>query len=486
MANIIFNWDESEKSGTFPPDTLDRAKYASFLTGFLINEAENKGYVLNINAPWGTGKTYFLNRWLSTLSSHKYPVVYIDAWKQDFSNDPMLTIIASIESQLKRLLPNQPNAREKNIKRISSFLRSAAPLVGKSLTTKALNIDLFDLWEEEKDESNSSEAILSADTKKSISSLAESKIKELVSVHNATLDSIETFKTAMKIWIETIVDETEFQSPTFIFIDELDRCRPTYAVQMLEVIKHFFEMEGVVFVIATDTSQLQFAIKAIYGEGFGARTYLGRFFNSQYSLSTVNSKDFIKNHINKYPSLIVKAEYSLYPSIYTTSHLIELIERFRDIFNLTLREIEQLIEKLTFILSNNNKPINLLFLIYLMIAQFKDRAAYKNLTKKITSEKAAIVGADTGTHVNSDAKLNIGRDGSTLSNRGESVSLSKLILASYYTSCELDPRTIPTLQGKNSSMLELAINCIFNDRTKISFYVDLVEHAIALDTLDHV
>ncbi|WP_241496697.1 P-loop NTPase fold protein [Aeromonas caviae] len=80
-------------------------------------------------------------------------------------------------------------------------------------------------------------------------------------------------------------------------IDELDRCRPSYAVEMLETIKHIFDISGVVFVLATDTEQLQHAIKVIYGEGFDAESYLGRFFHRRFTLGSISRREFIQQTI---------------------------------------------------------------------------------------------------------------------------------------------------------------------------------------------
>ncbi|MFP3374765.1 P-loop NTPase fold protein, partial [Pseudomonas sp. SIMBA_068] len=74
----------------FPADKLDRARYATFLSRLLAQEGydesrpdedKKKNYVLNLNAEWGAGKTYFLKRWSQEVIVN-YPVVYIDAWQQ--------------------------------------------------------------------------------------------------------------------------------------------------------------------------------------------------------------------------------------------------------------------------------------------------------------------------------------------------------------------------------------------------------------------
>lgn len=90
QKNISLDWSKKlEFDGeSFPKDTLNRAKYAEFLTQFLVGQGydttresgdEKRNYVLNLNSEWGSGKTYFLKRWSNDLKAH-FPVVYIDAW----------------------------------------------------------------------------------------------------------------------------------------------------------------------------------------------------------------------------------------------------------------------------------------------------------------------------------------------------------------------------------------------------------------------
>lgn len=53
-----------------------------------------------------------------------------------------------------------------------------------------------------------------------------------------------------------------------IFIDELDRCKPTFAIQLLERIKHYFSNDQITFVFSVNTTELQHTIKQYYGTGF--------------------------------------------------------------------------------------------------------------------------------------------------------------------------------------------------------------------------
>ena len=64
-----------------------------------------------------------------------------------------------------------------------------------------------------------------------------------------------------------------------IFMDELDRCRPSYAVQLLECIEHYFINDRITFVFSANLEQLQHTIKNIYGNDVDACRYLDCFFD---------------------------------------------------------------------------------------------------------------------------------------------------------------------------------------------------------------
>ena len=78
-----------------------------------------------------------------------------------------------------------------------------------------------------------------------------------------------------------------------VVIDELDRCRPSYAVELLEVAKHLFAVDHIVFVLAVNRSELAHSIKALYGGDFDAVGYLRRFFDVDFRLPDPERKAFI-------------------------------------------------------------------------------------------------------------------------------------------------------------------------------------------------
>ncbi len=123
------------------------------------------------------------------------------------------------------------------------------------------------------DESSDSGKLLE-DTSKKLDKAIEAALKE----HSTTKNAISEFKTKLTLLIDELEKASGIELPLFIFIDELDRCRPDYAIELLEGIKHLFGVKGIYFVVATNISQLSESVKAVYGSGFDGERYLKRFF----------------------------------------------------------------------------------------------------------------------------------------------------------------------------------------------------------------
>ena len=79
-----------------------------------------------------------------------------------------------------------------------------------------------------------------------------------------------------------------------VFIDELDRCRPSFAVELLEIIKHYFNNDKVIFVLSTNLSEFQYCIKQYYGDGFNGWKYLDRFIDLRLTVPTISTEDYYK------------------------------------------------------------------------------------------------------------------------------------------------------------------------------------------------
>ncbi|MFM5859042.1 P-loop NTPase fold protein [Aeromonas veronii] len=369
MAVAPFNWDDAVQwdgpgaiAGSeeiLSADRLDRARYAEFLTNYLAAEGKQRNYVLNLNAEWGAGKTWFIKRWYMELKAH-YPTVYIDAWQQDFSDDPLLTVISSIIEQLRDATGNKVAIPDGIKSKLLGLLKVGGKLVLKSAIKKAG-------WED------SDFSVEGED--------ADKLVDTLCSNHKERYESIQYLKQEIRQWVEGAVglSEGELDYPAFILIDELDRCRPTYAVEMLETIKHIFDIQGVVFVLATDTEQLQHAIKVIYGEGFDAQNYLGRFFQRRFTLNRKSRREFISNilEIRALPD----GSHMVWPELINPRVLLEVITAVSDSLELSLRQTEQIIDRLLFVMRKpRRRKVNLVFLMYLFALHEKDYQLYSGVS----------------------------------------------------------------------------------------------------------
>ena len=136
-----------------------------------------------------------------------------------------------------------------------------------------------------------------------------------------------------------------------IFVDELDRCRPDYAVKVLERIKHLFEVPSVVFVLATNREQLCHSVKGLYGASFDAGTYLRRFIEFDFTIKQPDTGSFIHARLS-----VLGVEQSLGDSYGQLHNALTLLA---SVYNYSLRDVEQLLMRVLLVLSTlEDKPEN--------------------------------------------------------------------------------------------------------------------------------
>lgn len=393
-----FDWSE-ERVG-FPADKLDRAKYAAFLTNFL-SSMRDENYVMNLNAEWGAGKTFFLERWYHSIKN-EYPSVYIDAWKHDFSDDPLLAVIASITDYLKENTKESASDKAQTVLKSGwRFTKNVAPELMRGITKKISGVDISNFGDDE----NSSIGDLKYDPESTngvedFSLFAGKVFQVALADHSEKTNEIDVFKLAIKGWLDELIEQTDdLKLPMFVFIDELDRCRPTYAIELLETVKHLFDIEGIVFVVATDTEQLQHSIKAVYGEGFDSSRYLYRFFERSFTLKKPKLEDFIKSQSIYQKSLLPALQLTCDENLICTED--EVLQNLSSIalaFDFDLRTISQWLDRVWASLNSEDKRqkylwIYVAFLSGLKIAEpdlfqelIVDRSGDKNIASKLVDE----------------------------------------------------------------------------------------------------
>lgn len=254
-------------------DVLNRNKDIVYFYELLL--AQNCAGTIAIDGRWGSGKTFFVNQSIMAINALnsmadmdeekrarilcKIPftkkeeeiqnsilTVYYDAWKNDNDIDPVISLFYEMTKQLSLTY----NLTNKNIFKISAAIIDAFTGRGISGILDSLKSD--DPLAKFKEQKN-----------------IEEKIKEFFS--------------------EILIERAE---RLVIFIDELDRCKPTFAVKLLEQIKHYLDDDRITFVFSVNIAELQHTIRHYYGDEFDACRYLDRFFTLRVSMPPADKNKF--------------------------------------------------------------------------------------------------------------------------------------------------------------------------------------------------
>lgn len=107
----------------------------------------------------------------------------------------------------------------------------------------------------------------------------------------------ETFTSSLKKLFRLILKNDTQR--VVIFVDELDRCKPDFAVRLLESVKHYFRSPNIIFVFSINMDELQYVVKNYYGDGFDGYRYLDRFFDVRFQLPAIKRREYFRYLINQ-------------------------------------------------------------------------------------------------------------------------------------------------------------------------------------------
>jgi hypothetical protein len=169
--------------------------------------------------------------------------------------------------------------------------------------------------------------------------------------------------------------------PVVFIIDELDRCRPTFAIELLEKAKHFFNVKNVVFVIAADKKQMGHSIKAIYGQDLDVNGYLRRFIDFDYLLPIAEKGEYIKVLFDQFGFQEFFKKTKAVSNNYEYDHALKMLQELSDIFGLRLREQEHCCSLLSISIRTvwENEYLYPLLLSFLFVVKVKEPDIYKDI-----------------------------------------------------------------------------------------------------------
>ena len=259
----------------FRHDALGRQESVEILAR-LIRSVEGPG-VFGVDADWGNGKTTFLRMLCGFLEKVAVPVVSFSAWECDYVSDPFTAIATELTDSLdRRADQSDTETRGKignGLERAKAVMKTRWPAMLRSLATEV--------------------PLAGKALGEMVAGFADSHVEHRVSGYRDARKSVAEFRSALQEVARAVSADPEHPL-LVVTIDELDRCRPSYAVELLEVAKHLFTADGIVFVIAVNRAELAHSIQALYGTGFDARGYLGRFFDVDFRLPDPDRSRYIK------------------------------------------------------------------------------------------------------------------------------------------------------------------------------------------------
>lgn len=256
---------EIKTSDIWKDDKLNCKEFADRLTNLLHGQTEP--LTIALNGIWGSGKTFLLKRWSEDLKKQGHTAIYFNAWEDDQLDDPLVAIIGQLWMELKggtfkEVCAAVKQASKPLIEKVGlNFLKHIAEMIP--------GIDLTGV--EKKDLETASEAVYD-------DYLEQTKARN-------------DLRQRLQELADNVYAEDSF--PLIFIVDELDRCRPTFAISVLERIKHLFNIQNIVFILGIDREQLGYSIQSVYGE-IDINNYLHRFFDIEMNMLVSRQGKFVE------------------------------------------------------------------------------------------------------------------------------------------------------------------------------------------------
>lgn len=264
-------------------DSIGRGEFVRQFVKMLNAIEDNCTIALEGN--WGSGKTFFVKQVKMVLDAHNpnyQPVngflteerrkvikekcsefnvedgstelkpqlcVYYDAWQNDNDEDPILSLVYSIVKEI---------GSEFSFNKKSTL----------DICSELINL------------------VCDKDISKLIKVLKGENALDLIKKTKDEAEKVSEF-------LQSLLPEVGER--LIVFVDELDRCKPSYAVKLLERIKHYFLDEEITFVFSVNINELQHTIKKHYGSDFDATRYLDRFFDLRATLPKFDLEKYYAN-----------------------------------------------------------------------------------------------------------------------------------------------------------------------------------------------
>lgn len=311
--------------------------------------------IIAFDADWGNGKT-FLAKQFQMIINEKWDMLFNQRSDSEFNNIIELNFKNIIDDSYYAIYYNAWEYDNENDP-IASFLYYLLKILKKKIQSESLN------------------NVMTNFVKNVIEKISFGWIKVSEEGEENTIEKVlssvietETIREEIKKLLNELREE-KFNK-LIIFIDELDRCRPTYALKIIEMIKHYLKMENILIVCMTDIKQLSNCIKSVYGNDYNSSMYLDKIFDYKFNLPC--AKYDLKLYVNMKLNTYVQDNY------FFDMTCMEVIKYF----NLSLRNVDKYLSyigKMFEITKNggNNDFTSRGFVIYLFMPYYVAALLFK-------------------------------------------------------------------------------------------------------------
>lgn len=339
----IFKLDDEEQAKYKKEPFLDCFESTKAFAKALMQDIETKEtpHSLLLSADYGMGKTFFSTRFTQYLRKNHYDVIYFSVWENDYMNEPFLAFSKVIVNYINNKF--QFEKYKDSMKNLFEGIEKVISSISLSFLGGAISISSKELLDNFKD-----------------------------------TDPIINFRKQLTSFIAKIP-----KKKLVIIVDELDRCRPDYAMKTLECIKHFFDIEGLFIIIPTNTNALNDCIKSLYGiDNCGRKSkenYFQKFFNDERTIKKPTQEDYlyiVNQYLTKqrlkeaFDKKLLSENQGRYDSY---ENLKNFFAQYSHLAGLTVRELKDFSIELARICNNFYEPIRVQWLACIM--------AYKNINK---------------------------------------------------------------------------------------------------------
>ncbi|PIT59314.1 hypothetical protein BHC57_08905 [Snodgrassella alvi] len=379
----------------FKNDVLNRKANVETLTQFITSYEQS--IVLCIDAGWGQGKTTFIKMWQQYLKNLDIPTIYFNAWESDYTDDALIALIGEIGLAI----DNLSGENKSKAKGLFSTLKNKIGYLAKDASLKEWLPIVATIG------SLISGGRIKADKiAEFTANLGASLAKDQIEKYEKSKQVLFEFKQALSRLAECYCGNDD-KKPLVIFIDELDRCRPNFAIEVLEKAKHLFNVDNIIFVLATDKTQLGHSIRAVYGQGLDVNGYLRRFIDFDYLLPSPVRSDFIVSlskqlGLDKYLNINI----FYFPAYNYT--LLNILKDITYLYKLTLREQEALCNILNIVMKTSTQftQEEYILLFFLSVLKLKFPDLYKSLNR---GSKSSFI-SNVLENINSQYPINTNND----------------------------------------------------------------------------